>query len=633
MNNEVPQPHHDDELEAEEEEDVEEDVTSSDASMNQLPGNESAPQHQHQMQGLPPEGQPLDVVSNQMHGPPGAAQEPVANGAAAVDAGRAAAETGKFQEALIKMLEQCPSVVRWDSLQGSLHVINPVKLQQEVLPRFFRTSRYESFLRQLHIYCFRKVEGKGRWKPAIYSHAHLKGKSMHSIMNLRPRARMGKVLGKSRQLDGHRHQDPRPAEMATPSMSGLPGGYPGAALQQHWPYSLPHPGSDASRMSSMHKGHPGMPTGSPYILPYGSYGASMMARGAMPGADQHMQMNPHHMNPYLSDAGQHGQMVPPPYYYPQLQAMQQQRDREQQPAAESNVSGGATTNSGGTAGVNTAGNSTETPQEYRQQAQPVGGGMEGGAWVQQPSPSGEMSSPLPIPQMQGSAVWGSASPMDMQMGAGGYPYRMQYPSYYHPQYQISPQSMMSQQGGMMPGGSYAPNQMQSMPQSSQQQPSQMSSDGSGMQHQTYSSMMPTMSGMMQPAFFNPSQLLGVTGVAGGVGGTVGGGGGGPQLAQESAQEARSGTGTGQRQSPEADAQQQSSQEGQQNPSSAASVNSSLGTTAPLPTYAMPIDGYGYGSYPPAYTTYAPAEASPTKQDKTPSASSANGTTNGEYSES
>ncbi|KAG5180462.1 hypothetical protein JKP88DRAFT_349554 [Tribonema minus] len=93
-----------------------------------------------------------------------------------------------------KMLEECPSVVRWE--RGSLYVMDPVALQETVLPRFFRTARYESFLRQLHMYNFRKVEGKGRWNPAVYSHPSLRGTSdMSAIMDLRPRIRMAKVGG------------------------------------------------------------------------------------------------------------------------------------------------------------------------------------------------------------------------------------------------------------------------------------------------------------------------------------------------------------------------------------------------------------------------------------------------------
>jgi hypothetical protein len=37
------------------------------------------------------------------------------------------------------MLEECPTIVRWDA--GSLCVLNPAALQQTVLPRYFRTAR------------------------------------------------------------------------------------------------------------------------------------------------------------------------------------------------------------------------------------------------------------------------------------------------------------------------------------------------------------------------------------------------------------------------------------------------------------------------------------------------------------
>jgi hypothetical protein len=58
------------------------------------------------------------------------------------------------------------------------------------------TAGYESFLRQLHMYNFKKAEGKGRWNPAVYSHAALRGKQdLRCILELRPRTRTGKQSG------------------------------------------------------------------------------------------------------------------------------------------------------------------------------------------------------------------------------------------------------------------------------------------------------------------------------------------------------------------------------------------------------------------------------------------------------
>jgi hypothetical protein len=43
------------------------------------------------------------------------------------------------------------------------------------------------------MYNFRKAEGKGRWNPAVYSHAALRGKQdLRCILELRPRTRTGK---------------------------------------------------------------------------------------------------------------------------------------------------------------------------------------------------------------------------------------------------------------------------------------------------------------------------------------------------------------------------------------------------------------------------------------------------------
>jgi hypothetical protein len=46
------------------------------------------------------------------------------------------------------------------------------------------------------MYNFKKAEGKGRWNPAVYSHAALRGKQdLRCILELRPRTRTGKQSG------------------------------------------------------------------------------------------------------------------------------------------------------------------------------------------------------------------------------------------------------------------------------------------------------------------------------------------------------------------------------------------------------------------------------------------------------
>ncbi|CAM9313447.1 unnamed protein product, partial [Phaeothamnion confervicola] len=94
----------------------------------------------------------------------------------------------RFHFALLRMLEEeGDSVLRWH--YGTLHIVDPLALQRDVLPRFMRTDRYESFLRQLHLYRFRKVEGKGRWNPAAYSHPDLAAyNDPRIILSLRPRS-------------------------------------------------------------------------------------------------------------------------------------------------------------------------------------------------------------------------------------------------------------------------------------------------------------------------------------------------------------------------------------------------------------------------------------------------------------
>ena len=48
-------------------------------------------------------------------------------------------------------------IIRWDNSKTMIDILDEKKLETEVLPIYFRHTRYESFVRQLNLYGFKKI--------------------------------------------------------------------------------------------------------------------------------------------------------------------------------------------------------------------------------------------------------------------------------------------------------------------------------------------------------------------------------------------------------------------------------------------------------------------------------------------
>lgn len=57
-------------------------------------------------------------------------------------------------------------IIEWSN--GKIEVHNPLKLQNKVLHKYFRHSKFASFQRQLNYFGFRKIAGKGKMAPCSY---------------------------------------------------------------------------------------------------------------------------------------------------------------------------------------------------------------------------------------------------------------------------------------------------------------------------------------------------------------------------------------------------------------------------------------------------------------------------------
>ena len=75
---------------------------------------------------------------------------------------------------LIQSKQNAKAIV-WDPLLKGIRIVNEKRLAEAVLPRYYRHNRFSSFVRQLNMYDFHKVQLDD--ERAIFVHANFNPKT------------------------------------------------------------------------------------------------------------------------------------------------------------------------------------------------------------------------------------------------------------------------------------------------------------------------------------------------------------------------------------------------------------------------------------------------------------------------
>lgn len=149
------------------------------AHPNSLPSLQLPPQHQKSQQEVVPSQvlSSLPVTSTP-------SSTPASDSAMPAGAGTQAPE---FLYQLTKMLkDENHDTIEWN--QGRIEVHSPYRLEEKVLHKYFRHSKFASFQRQLNYFGFRKQAGKGKMAPCSYVNENLPSTDLSCLLNIKRKA-------------------------------------------------------------------------------------------------------------------------------------------------------------------------------------------------------------------------------------------------------------------------------------------------------------------------------------------------------------------------------------------------------------------------------------------------------------
>jgi hypothetical protein len=79
--------------------------------------------------------------------------------------------------------EKTDHIIRWEADLESFNILNKDELEKEVLGNYYDHNKFPSFLRQLNIYDFTKLETDNRHH-RVYAHQYFKKSQPELLVNL-----------------------------------------------------------------------------------------------------------------------------------------------------------------------------------------------------------------------------------------------------------------------------------------------------------------------------------------------------------------------------------------------------------------------------------------------------------------
>ena len=111
------------------------------------------------------------------------------------------------QKLFTLMTKESPSIIAWIPTGNAFRILDSDKFQSEVIPKYFKHSKFASFLRQLNLYGFRRVT---------------KGEAQGAYVHPKFQAGKPELVSEIRRLVGKANKPapaPKPVVVAVPMMS------------------------------------------------------------------------------------------------------------------------------------------------------------------------------------------------------------------------------------------------------------------------------------------------------------------------------------------------------------------------------------------------------------------------------